>query len=56
MLPSPLTFQTPVGGNGPSFLREDEAAAERKRKSPEGGEAGSQQQQGEGGQLKRVKT
>ncbi|KAL8903702.1 MAG: hypothetical protein Q9171_007312 [Xanthocarpia ochracea] len=60
MLPSPLTFQTPVGGNGPSFLREDEAAErERKRKSPEGGGVGGgqqQQQQGEGGQLKRVKT
>lgn len=55
MLPSPLTFQTPVVGNGPSFLREEEGERERerKRKSPEG-EGG---QQGEGAaHLKRVKT
>ncbi|KAI4225726.1 MAG: hypothetical protein L6R36_003689 [Xanthoria steineri] len=62
MLPSPLTFQTPVAGNGPSFLRDEEGEKERdrerdrerKRKSPEG-ETG--QQQGEGAaHLKRVKT
>lgn len=57
MLPSPLTFQTPVVGNGPSFLREEEGERERdrerKRKSPEG-EGG---QQGDGAaHLKRVKT
>ena len=34
MLPSPLNFQTPVAGTGPSFLREEDA--DRKRKSPEG--------------------
>lgn len=34
MLPSPLNFQTPVMGNGPSFLRDEEP--DRKRKSPEG--------------------
>ena len=47
MLPSPLTFQTPVIGNGPSFLREEEG--DKKRKSPE-----SDTQ--EGSNLKRVKT
>ena len=49
MLPSPLTFQTPIVGNGPSFLREEEG--ERKRKSPEG-DSGQQ----EAGISKRVKT
>lgn len=49
MLPSPLNFQTPVMGNGPSFLRDEEG--ERKRKSPDGGEG----QGGEGGGLKRLK-
>ena len=34
MLPSPLNFQTPIVGNGPSFPREEEV--DRKRKSPEG--------------------
>ncbi|KAI9765134.1 MAG: hypothetical protein M1840_007841 [Geoglossum simile] len=33
MLPSPLNFQTPVAGNGPSFLR-DEPELNGKRKSP----------------------
>jgi len=47
MLPSPLNFQTPVMGNGPSFLREDEG--DKKRKSPEGDSQ-------EGSNLKRVKT
>lgn len=46
--PSPLNFQTPVVGNGPSFLRDEDG--ERKRKSPEGD--GTQ----EGGSLKRVKA
>ncbi|KAL8774818.1 MAG: hypothetical protein Q9209_000757 [Squamulea sp. 1 TL-2023] len=50
LLPSPLTFQTPVVGIGPSFLREEEG--ERKRKSPEGEEG----RQAEAGGLKRVKT
>ncbi|KAI4228411.1 MAG: hypothetical protein L6R40_008140 [Gallowayella cf. fulva] len=50
MLPSPLTFQTPVVGQGPSFLREEEER-ERKRKSPEG-----ETQEAGPGQLKRVKT
>lgn len=49
MLPSPLTFQTPVVGNGPSFLRDEDG--ERKRKSPEGDST-----QQESGNLKRVKT
>ncbi|KAL8917770.1 MAG: hypothetical protein Q9208_007750 [Pyrenodesmia sp. 3 TL-2023] len=49
LLPSPLTIQTPVVGNGPSFLREEEG--EKKRKSPEGDAA-----QQEAGNLKRVKT
>ncbi|KAL9015894.1 MAG: hypothetical protein Q9185_006733 [Variospora sp. 1 TL-2023] len=49
MLPSPLTFQTPVVGSGPSFLREEEG--DKKRKSPEG-EAAQQ----EAANLKRVKT
>ncbi|KAL9028222.1 MAG: hypothetical protein Q9196_003380 [Gyalolechia fulgens] len=49
MLPSPLTFQTPVVGSGPSFLREEDG--ERKRKTPEGDSA-----QQEPGSLKRVKT
>ncbi|KAL8693788.1 MAG: hypothetical protein Q9218_001436 [Villophora microphyllina] len=49
MLPSPLTFQTPVVANGPSFLREDEG--DRKRKSPEDDGA-----QPEAASLKRVKT
>ena len=33
ILPSPLNFQTPVNGSGPSFGREDEA--DKKRKSPD---------------------
>jgi MADS-box transcription factor len=46
MLPSPLTFQTPVAPNGPSFARDD--SAERKRKtSDQGSDDGNQ---------KRVKT
>ena len=49
MLPSPLNFQTPVVGNGPSFLRDEDG--ERKRKSPEG-----DGQQQDGGSLKRVKA
>ncbi|KAJ4372101.1 resistance to lethality of mkk1p386 overexpression [Neocucurbitaria cava] len=41
MLPSPLTFQTPVAPNGPSFGRDD--SADRKRKTSDGGsDAGSQ--------------
>ena len=47
MLPSPLNFQTPVMGNGPSFLREEEG--DKKRKSPEG-------ESQEGSNTKRVKT
>ena len=47
MLPSPLNFQTPVAGNGPSFLREDPESM--KRKTPEG--EGS-----DGGNAKRMKT
>ncbi|KAF2806871.1 uncharacterized protein BDZ99DRAFT_490002 [Mytilinidion resinicola] len=39
MLPSPLTFQTPVVTNGPSFGRED--PADRKRKTSEGSESGN---------------
>lgn len=39
MLPSPLNFQTPVVGTGPSFLRDEEA--DRKRKSVSG-DAGDQ--------------
>ncbi|KAI4114555.1 MAG: hypothetical protein LQ338_007988 [Usnochroma carphineum] len=50
MLPSPLTFQTPVVGNGPSFLREEEG--DKKRKTPEGDVGGQQ----EAGSIKRVKT
>ncbi|KAL8735699.1 MAG: hypothetical protein Q9181_002741 [Wetmoreana brouardii] len=50
MLPSPLTFQTPVVGNGPSFSRDEDG--DRKRKSPEGDGGG----QPEVGNLKRVKT
>ena len=46
MLPSPLTFQTPVAGNGPSFRDED--SSDKKRKSPEGEQENSS--------LKRVKT
>ncbi|KAL8949933.1 MAG: hypothetical protein Q9222_004000 [Ikaeria aurantiellina] len=49
MLPSPLTFQTPVVGNGPSFLRDEDG--DRKRKSPDNDGA-----QPEAGNLKRVKT
>ena len=45
MLPSPLTFQTPVVTNGPSFARDD--SADRKRKTSEGGSDTDQ---------KRVKT
>ncbi|KAI4195340.1 MAG: hypothetical protein LQ350_007266 [Teloschistes chrysophthalmus] len=48
-LPSPLAFPTPVVGNGPSFLRDDEG--DRKRKSPEG-DGG----QPEAANLKRLKT
>ncbi|KAL1626979.1 resistance to lethality of mkk1p386 overexpression [Diplodia seriata] len=44
MLPSPLTFQTPVVQNGPSFRDDPE---ERKRKTSEGSD---------GGTSKRVKT
>lgn len=47
MLPSPLNFPTPVIGNGPSFLRDEDG--ERKRKSPEGD--GQEQTN-----LKRLKT
>lgn len=46
MLPSPLNFQTPVAGNGPSFRDED--SGDKKRKSPEGEQ--------ETANLKRVKT
>lgn len=54
MLPSPLTFQTPVVGNGPSFLREEEGSGgDRKRKSPDAEAAAAQQ---EITSLKRVKT
>ena len=49
MLPSPLNFQTPVVGSGPSFLRDEDG--ERKRKSPEG-----DGQQQDGSSLKRVKA
>ncbi|KAG9203585.1 hypothetical protein G6514_002603 [Epicoccum nigrum] len=45
MLPSPLTFQTPVVPNGPSFARDD--SADRKRKTSDGGSDTDQ---------KRVKT
>ncbi|MCJ1437081.1 hypothetical protein MMC27_006466 [Xylographa pallens] len=48
MLPSPLNFQTPVVGNGPSFLRDEDG--ERKRKSPEG------DGQQDPANIKRVKT
>ncbi|KAL8832899.1 MAG: hypothetical protein Q9170_004679 [Blastenia crenularia] len=48
LLPSPLTFQTPVVGNGPSFLRDEDGDRDKKRKSPEG-DAGQQ----ESGNLKR---
>lgn len=48
MLPSPLNFQTPVMGSGPSFLRDEDG--ERKRKSPEG------DGQEAAGNLKRLKT
>ena len=47
MLPSPLNFQTPVGVNGPSFLRDEE---DRKRKSPES------DAQLEAGAAKKMKT
>lgn len=41
MLPSPLTFQTPIAPSGPTFGRDD--SADRKRKpSDEGSETGSQ--------------
>ncbi|KAL9598917.1 MAG: hypothetical protein Q9219_004182 [cf. Caloplaca sp. 3 TL-2023] len=52
LMPSPLTFQTPVVGTGPSFLRDEDG--DRKRKSPE--PETPQQQQQESGNLKRVKT
>ncbi|KAI4273585.1 MAG: hypothetical protein LQ337_004529 [Flavoplaca oasis] len=61
LLPSPLTFQTPVAGNGPSFLRDEEGERERererdkKRKSPEGDGGVQGEGVGETG-LKRVKT
>jgi MADS-box transcription factor len=44
MLPSPLTFQTPVAANGPGFREEDN---EKKRKTSEGSD---------GTPPKRVKT
>jgi MADS-box transcription factor len=37
MLPSPLTFQTPVVQSGPSFARDDSADRERKRKTSDDG-------------------
>ena len=46
MLPSPLNFQTPVAGNGPSF--KDEDGGDKKRKSPDGDQETSN--------LKRLKT
>ena len=46
MLPSPLNFQTPVAGSGPSFRDEDNG--DKKRKSPEGEQEASN--------LKRLKT
>jgi len=45
MLPSPLTFQTPVAANGPSFKEQDET--DRKRKTSDGSD---------GGQGKRIRT
>ncbi|KAI9835483.1 MAG: hypothetical protein M1837_003784 [Sclerophora amabilis] len=55
VLPSPLNFQTPVAGSGPSFLREDSDGM--KRKSPEGGESSDGGGgAGGGGTSKRVKT
>jgi len=38
MLPSPLTFQTPVVANGPSFRDED---VDKKRKPSEGSDGGA---------------
>ena len=46
MLPSPLNFQTPVAGSGPSFRDDDNG--DKKRKSPEGEQEASN--------LKRLKT
>ena len=48
ILPSPLTFQTPVGVTG-GFGRDEEAGGGGKRKSPE--EQGTPQEEG-----KRLKT
>lgn len=52
MLPSPLTFQTPVVPNGPNFGRDD-ASTERKRKTSEGSDGGGG---GGGSTVKRVKA
>ncbi|KAF2146426.1 uncharacterized protein K452DRAFT_241160 [Aplosporella prunicola CBS 121167] len=43
MLPSPLTFQTPVVQNGPSFRDEDRE--DRKRKASEGSQGGDSKKQ-----------
>ena len=48
MLPSPLNFQTPIVGTGPSFSRDDDT--DRKRKSPEG------ESHPEASNVKRVKA
>lgn len=51
-LPSPLNFQTPVVGSGPSFLRDEGSGATgAKRKTPEG-DRGEE----DGADIKRVKT
>jgi MADS-box transcription factor len=54
---SPLTWQTPVAGTGPSFLRDDPGTI-NKRKSPDlGGHGGSHHDSSDsmGGDAKRVK-
>ncbi|KAK4116304.1 hypothetical protein N656DRAFT_794627 [Canariomyces notabilis] len=54
-LPSPLNFATPVGGTGPSFLRDD--LVSHKRKSPEISGNGSHHEPLElGNDTKRVKV
>lgn len=51
-LPSPLNFQTPIVGTGPSFLRDEgSGGGGAKRKTPEG-----ERSEGDGGDAKRIKV
>ena len=55
-LPSPLNFQTPVNGTGPSFLRDDVIMTGNKRKSPDVSASGPSSDAADKNDAKRVKV